>query len=146
MFSAPYTRSLVVLLLFAMLGGFTSPQAALSLRMEGVQSSKGQILVTLYNKEDGFPNDPETAVRTLAASAQKGVTVITIDGLTAGEYAVGILHDENADGIMNTNFWGAPKEGWGVSNNAKGFLGAPDYGDCTFQLQGNKTISITLRY
>ena len=45
---------------------------------------------------------------------------------------------------MDTNLFGIPKEDYGCSNNARGFMGPPKYNDAKFQLTGNKTIDIKI--
>lgn len=45
---------------------------------------------------------------------------------------------------MDTNFFGIPKEDYGCSNNARGFMGPPKYDDAKFQLSENKTIEIKI--
>ena len=36
-------------------------------------------------------------------------------------------HDQNNNGILDSNFLGIPKEAFGFSNDARGIVGAPDY-------------------
>jgi uncharacterized protein (DUF2141 family) len=40
---------------------------------------------------------------------------------------------------MDTNFLGIPKEDYGCSNNARGFMGPPKWKDAKFQIN-NKSI------
>ena len=59
---------------------------------------------------------------------------VTFKDVPAGTYAVSYIHDENGNGKMDTNFMGIPKEGYGCSNNAKGFMGPPKWEDAKFEL------------
>jgi uncharacterized protein (DUF2141 family) len=45
---------------------------------------------------------------------------------------------------MDTNFIGIPKDDFGCSNNATGFMGPPKYEDAKFMLTENKTIDIKI--
>jgi uncharacterized protein (DUF2141 family) len=54
------------------------------------------------------------------------------------------VHDENDNKKMDTNFIGIPKEDFGCSNNATGFMGPPKYEDAKFMLEENKTIDIKI--
>jgi uncharacterized protein (DUF2141 family) len=45
--------------------------------------------------------------------------------LKPGKYAVRYFHDENLNGVMETNMAGKPKEGYGFSNNVTGMFGLP---------------------
>jgi uncharacterized protein (DUF2141 family) len=43
---------------------------------------------------------------------------------------------------MDTKLFGIPKEPYGFSNNAKGFMGPPSFEDAKFVLDHDKTIFI----
>lgn len=45
---------------------------------------------------------------------------------------------------MDSNFLGIPKEDYGCSNNATGFMGPPKYNDAKFTLSENKTVNIEI--
>ena len=48
---------------------------------------------------------------------------------------------------MQTDFLGRPKEGWGVSRDARGFMGPPSFEDSSFQFPGGEIeTTITLEY
>ncbi len=38
-----------------------------------------------------------------------------------------VIHDESDDGRLDTNAMGVPTEGYGFSNDARGFLSAPSF-------------------
>lgn len=64
-----------------------------------------------------------------------------------GSYAIAVIHDENMDGELETNFLGVPKEGYGFSNDAKGMIGAPSFPAASFSYDGkNLEMTISLRY
>ena len=71
-------------------------------------------------------------------------STITFTDIPEGTYAISFIHDENDNGKMDTNFMGIPKEDYGCSNNAKGFMGPPKWKDAKFELKSDKTIDITL--
>jgi hypothetical protein len=52
---------------------------------------------------------------------------IVFTNLSYGRYGISLYHDENANGKMDKNLMGIPKEADGFSNNAKGFFGKPDF-------------------
>jgi uncharacterized protein (DUF2141 family) len=45
---------------------------------------------------------------------------------------VSVVHDENANGKLDTNFVGMPREGVGASNDAKGHMGPPKFNAASF--------------
>ena len=69
---------------------------------------------------------------------------MTFENIPEGTYAVSIFHDENNNDKLDSNFIGIPKEDYGCSNNAKGFMGPPKWKDAKFELNSDKTITITL--
>ena len=70
------------------------------------------------------------------------------EGIPAGTYALVVLHDENMNGKIDTNWIGVPKEGYGFSNDAKAAaLRAPSFSDASFVYDGKSVdLTITLRY
>ena len=62
--------------------------------------------------------------------------------LKKGDYAVSLFHDENDNKIMDTKIFGIPKEPYGFSNDATGFMGPPKFKDAKFNLDTDKTITI----
>jgi uncharacterized protein (DUF2141 family) len=104
----------------------------LSLRLSGFRSADGQVLIAVFRGEDGFPGKPEQAARTAVAKISGGRVRLDLADLEPGEYAVSVVHDENGNNTLDTNWVGMPKEGIGTSNNAKGRMGPPKYRDAKF--------------
>ena len=117
----------------------------LIIEIPNVKSREGVIHIGIYNNKEAFPHyDKEYRVIIIKASTFPGD--YTIKDLPEGEYAVALMHDENADRTCNKNFLGIPKEGYGFSNNIRPFLSAPSYNDCKIDLNRNMTITIKLIY
>ena len=68
----------------------------------------------------------------------------TFKEIPKGEYAVAVFHDKNSNEKMDVNFLGIPKEAYGCSNNAKGFMGPPKYEDAKFLLTANRILRIEI--
>ena len=45
---------------------------------------------------------------------------------------------------LDNYFFGVPREQYGFSNNARGFMGPPSFEDAAFSLEGKTEISISL--
>ena len=135
-------------LLFSIISFFAYSQSSeIVVNISGLRSDKGKCLLYLYNNKKGFPNDAGKAIKTAMGSISNGKSTIVLKDILNGEYAIGIIHDENDNGKMDTNFLGMPKEGVGVSNNAKGHFGSPSYDDSKFQLNRKSLIlTITVKY
>ncbi len=84
-------------------------------------------------------------VRSAQAPISGGKVVMTFSGLKDGIYAVAIIHDENGNGKMDTNFLGIPAEGVGVSTNPRVF-GKPSFEQGQFSIKGNTAIAIETKY
>jgi uncharacterized protein (DUF2141 family) len=94
--------------------------------IENLRSSSGDVRVALWSRADGF-TDPDAAVAEAGQKAHEGQVAFTFKGLTPGRYAIASFHDENGNGSFDRTFLGLPKEGLGFSNGARIFLGPPTF-------------------
>jgi uncharacterized protein (DUF2141 family) len=79
--------------------------------------------------------------------AVSGTQGFVVKNLTPGSYAIIVFHDENDNGKLDENYWGVPTEGYAFSNNAQGFLGAPDFATAAVAIDAaDKAITIDLIY
>ena len=72
--------------------------------------------------------------------------VISIKNLKSGKYAVRYYHDENGNGLLETNFLGKPTEGYGFSNNVAGKFEPPPFEKWLFELKTDKKIILKPLY
>lgn len=133
---------IIVILLFT--GSKTIAQVELVVTVTNISSSRGNILVALYNSENTFLKKKYHLTK---AVATKGAVEVKLTDVPAGEYAIAVLHDENCDEKFNSNFYGKPVEGFGFSNNVRGFFGPPSYEKVRIKLAKSPAkIAIRLRY
>ena len=110
----------------------------------------GEIHVALYGNAEAFEAD-----RGEKGGAAPGITQGTIEFVEAGSviyrydvapgtYAIGIFHDVNLNNQLDNYFFGVPKEQYGFSNDARGFMGPPSFNDAAFSVKGRTEIAITL--
>jgi uncharacterized protein (DUF2141 family) len=116
----------------------------LTVTVEGVRSAAGTIQAGLL-KADATAGTARQAGGTGAAAAP-GTLVLTFPGLSAGEYAVQLFHDENGDGQMGTNLFGIPTEGFGFSNAARASFGPPKFADMKVVVSADTTTRAVLAY
>jgi uncharacterized protein (DUF2141 family) len=114
--------------------------------VEKVGPQGGQLICLLFGAADGWPNDRRLARKEVTMVASKGELTCDFGPQPEGTYAVSVLHDQNTNGKMDRNLLGIPREGWGVSNNVKPTMRKPHFDECKFDLKGDRTISIVLRY
>ncbi len=120
----------------------------LVVEIEGLRNVEGRIALSVFRSAAGFPDDSGAVFR----SATQELTgdappVFRFDGLQYGHYAISILHDENQNGALDTNFLGVPTEGFGFSNDPRIGFGAPSFESCRFSFDGTEvTLSISMKY
>ncbi len=49
-----------------------------------------------------------------------------------GTYAIAVIHDENRNGELDSNFFGIPTEGYGFSSGAEVTKSSPSFSDALF--------------
>jgi uncharacterized protein (DUF2141 family) len=83
----------------------------------------------------------------LKRSLKETNPIFTFDKLSqGGEYAIKVYHDQNNNGQLDKGIFGQPVEGWGVSNDARGFMSAPPFKKMLVKLDQPKRININLSY
>ncbi len=109
--------------------------SALTLDVEivGVANDSGDVHVALYNDPAGFPKSQGMMIET-EAPIKNGVARATFKGLTAGQYAIAIYHDENGSNKFDQGLFGIPLEDFGFSNDVTVFLSAPEFEDAAFDV------------
>lgn len=122
-------------------------KGVLTIKLNGFRNDKGQTCVSLFNNSKGFPGKHDKAFKIMRCGIKNKQATIEFTDLPYGTYAIGVLHDENLNNKMDTNFIGMPKEGFGASNNPKSFMGPPSFESASFEINSNnKTIKINIKY
>jgi uncharacterized protein (DUF2141 family) len=115
-----------------------------SIRIEGLRSTKGQVLACLTAVPSAFPNckDGKQARSRLAIPASQAAT-INFGRIEKGTYAIAVLHDENGNGRPD---WVLviPKEGFGFSRNPVVRTGPPSFAAASFAV-GDAPVQQTIR-
>lgn len=106
----------------------------------GLHNHQGQVLLALFSSSDGFPGEPDKATRRLQSAIEGDQIEFVLEDVPAGWYAVSILHDENNNMKMESDFFGRPNEGYGFSQNARGRFGPPDFEDAAFYVTGKPLV------
>jgi uncharacterized protein (DUF2141 family) len=79
------------------------------------------------------------------ANPSKGTNTFAITNIPTGTYAVAIFQDNNGNGKLDENLFGAPKEPFAFSNNVVPKFSTPGFDDCKFQLLNEgQVLSINL--
>lgn len=128
----------IILFLFGIL--FSNAQQIatneITVIVSNLNNNKGKVFVALYNSESNFL---KKQIKGNISDIEKNSCTVTFKDIPNGIYAISLFHDVNNNNKMDTNFLGIPKEDYGCSNNAKGFMGPPKWEDAKFQIN-NKSI------
>jgi len=100
---------------------------------------------SLFRSPDGFPGQTARAFARKVVKIVNAHTRFVFEGVPAGEFAVALIHDENANSKLDTNLFGIPSEGWGTSRDAKANAGPPEYADARMSLAPGEHKRITVR-
>ena len=123
--------------------------ATLFVDVTDLHSRRGQLLVCVFDRRDGFPGDATRAVlsQMRPIDPRSAGSVRVAFALPPGNYAVSVVHDENRNGKLDTGLMGIPSEGYGVSNNPKPLAGPPKFEAARFELPAKgATLRIGVRY
>ncbi|HEY6505895.1 MAG TPA: DUF2141 domain-containing protein [Chitinophagaceae bacterium] len=138
-------RSFLILLFFAGPGWQPVHDSGINIEITRLRNSNGQVLVSLFKDENGYPDNPGKAIRKGTAIIAGNKATISFSGLPAGKYAAVVLHDENNNMIMDRTWVGKPKEGYGFSNNVTGLLGPPGFSKASFQHGDDRQTDIIIK-
>ncbi len=111
----------------------------LEIKIVNIKNNSGQIALRLLDGKKGI-------VTQQFVSINNKTSTLTIKDLSKGKYAVQIYHDENRNGKLDFNFLGIPKEGYGFSNDARGFMSEPAFEKQLFPHDKDQMIQIKLSY
>lgn len=139
-----HNRTIGLILGICLLVPFLSgAQNTLSIEVQGVKNSDGNISYAVYNQSEGFL-ELDWVFRGDSTKAIKGTTRLVIDDLPTGNYALAIFHDENDNNVLDTNWLGIPREDVGFSNSRMKTFGPPSFKECAIPVDTNSKITVTL--
>ena len=133
------TIGITVVLLI--LSQFAKAQGSLEVTFEALPNSKGQVIFMLFNQEDGFPNEQESALEVKTVQVKNNIANCTFSELAYGEYALCAIHDKNKNGVLDKNWMNIPKENVGISGEQRG---KPSYEDAVVILSASADIRVTM--
>jgi len=137
------SSNMKLLLAFTLLG-LLGTTYELEVQVNGIPNTKGTLFIGLFNSSASFPN---------YGKQYKGV-VVTHEGrshvykfknLPKDSYALAVYHDENKNGKLDKNLFGAPTEAYGFSNNARETFSAPSFESAKIVLDRDKKCQIRIK-
>lgn len=117
-------RHAALTLALALAAAGTTHGADLTIHVDNVRSTDGQVMVALFDDAGRFLKQP---ARMAAAPAAAGGATVVFRDVAPGEYGFAVFHDLNGNGKMDANPMGIPIEPFAFSNNAQGRMGPPAF-------------------
>jgi len=111
----------------------------LTVSVSGLKSNTGTLKVGLYNSEGTFL---KSTYQSVASQIKNNSATVTFIGIPKGEYGISAYQDENNNGTLDKNMMGIPSEDYACSNDARGFMGPPEYGDAKFSVSKDLKINV----
>ncbi len=113
-----------------------------------IRNSAGTVACALFEAPEGFPYEYlRFATNIMVIKVRATKARCDFEDIPPGKYALAVVHDENMNGKLDANLLGIPKEGYGFSTDATGFLGAPSFSAASFPYDGqNLDMTISLQY
>ena len=156
MFADPKKSALVkvrgvVLLAVLLIADFPAMAPAQSLSCPGIhvkvlniRNNVGTVACALFESPVGFPVEfLRYATNIMVIKIRETKARFAFLDIPPGTYALAVVHDENMNGKLDTNWLGIPAEGYGFSNDAKALLSAPSFSAASFLYDG-KDMELTI--
>ena len=114
---------------------FAQAQNTLTVEITGLKTDNGTVYLELLDA------NKKTFQQAKGTVKDKTCTIMLTE-IPAGTYAIQYYHDENDNGEMDTGMFGKPEEGYGYSNDARGFMGPANFEDQIFEIKSDLQITL----
>ena len=138
-------------LVFASLPAIALAQSScpgIHVKILDIRNSTGTVACALFESPVGFPTEfLHSATNIMVMKIRGKQARCDFEDIAPGTYALAVVHDENMNGKLGTNWLGVPTEGYGFSNDTKPLLGAPSFSAAGFSYNGqNIELTISMHY
>jgi uncharacterized protein (DUF2141 family) len=120
--------------------------SSLDVAVTNLRNAKGNVLICLTANPKAFPDCSKDAHshKLVVAAARAGA--VRFADLAPGLYAISLIHDENANGKLDTAMM-IPREGFGFSMNPAIAFGPPKFASARFGIGPGETAqSVKMKY
>jgi uncharacterized protein (DUF2141 family) len=144
--------ALLAVLVFANLPVTVSAQSSscpgIHINILNIENSTGTVACALFDSPVGFPIEfLRYATNIMVIKIQEAKARCHFLDIPPGTYALAVIHDENMNGKLDTNWLGIATEGYGFSKDAKDMLGPPLFSAASFPYDGqDMELRISLHY
>lgn len=125
-----------------------SPCSGIHVSIPDIKNSNGAVACALFEKPEGFPTEfLRYATHIMMMKIRNTQGRCDFLDIEPGIYALAVIHDEDMDGKIDTNWLGVPREGYGFSADAEASMGAPSFKEASFTYDGGDLeLTISLNY
>lgn len=110
-------------------------QDNVTMNITHLRSDKGYVIVQVFTTQQGFKDSkPVAKFKYAKKDAVKGALTVKCT-LKPGTYGLALLDDENANGKMDNNMVGMPKEGFGFSDYYHTGMSRPTLNDFKIEVK-----------
>lgn len=127
----------IAVLLFTLLAPVamaSEHSSVVKLTVSNIQSQVGKLYISVYDSKDTFLGDTKAFEQVVGLEQMKDGALEVQLSLPYGAYAISVHHDSNANGKMDTNFIGIPKEPVGLSNGHVPRFGPPKFSKAQIEI------------
>lgn len=135
---------LLVIIMIAVASFHAKAQGPVTVVVKNVKTDAGTIRVGIFKDEATFLKEAWVGK---VVKAEKGEITVVFDNIPPGKYGLSVIHDENGNGELDSNFIGIPNEGFGFGNDAMGTFGPPSFTKASIEVsEGSVNFTVSLRY
>jgi len=114
-------------------------QFKLEIEIIDIKNNNGKIMLQVFDELENILIQEMDIIKNRKCS-------FSIKSLKKGKYAIRYYHDENLNGLMDTNLLEKPTEGYGFSNNVTGKFGPPPFEKWLFEIKKDSKLRLIPTY
>jgi uncharacterized protein (DUF2141 family) len=116
--------------------------------VSGLKTTKGQIVIGIFRDDPSFQKEEAYKSLTFPKKDVMNGEMKLSFSLEPGLWGISLLDDENSSGLMEYNFLGIPKEGFGFSDYYTSGFSKPKFQSFSFTLEKDqkKKVTVKVRY
>jgi uncharacterized protein (DUF2141 family) len=127
-----------ILISLFLIFNFYTVNESVTIELVGFSNDKGKAYVRVRNSKDNIISQKVLAIKNNKAS-------FSLDPAGASSLAVDAFHDENGNGKLDKNVFGAPTEAWGVSSDNRPMFRAPTLEEILVPVKNGSVITVKLK-
>lgn len=110
-----------------------------------IRNSTGSVACALFESSAGFPTAfLKSATHIAMIKIRDTQARCDFLDIPPGTYALAVIHDENMNGELDTDWLGVPEEGYAFSSGAEASMSAPSCESASFSY-GGENLELTIR-